>query len=189
MKEISYGKSACILLFSALGVFSYFLLLYHTELQERIPDIKISLIALSITIAVFNLFGFSLLVSSNWMATNYPLYYIDKSRMLWHYLLVAILLLLMNCTLFISLKWITSIGDPFVIRAKGAGLVIAVWFVEMIIFSLLLINYSMRYTLNLYKEKQRLEAESIQAKYTALQSQLNPHFLFNSLNTLIAEIE
>lgn len=41
MKEISYGKSACILLFSALGVFSYFLLLYHTELQERIPDIKI----------------------------------------------------------------------------------------------------------------------------------------------------
>lgn len=63
MKEISYGKSACILLFSALGVFSYFLLLYHTELQERIPDIKISLIALSITIAVFNLFGFSLLVS------------------------------------------------------------------------------------------------------------------------------
>ena len=154
MKEISYGKSACILLFSALGVFSYFLLLYHTELQERIPDIKISLIALSITIAVFNLFGFSLLVSSNWMATNYPLYYIDKSRMLWHYLLVAILLLLMNCTLFISLKWITSIGDPFVIRAKGAGLVIAVWFVEMIIFSLLLINYSMRYTLNLYKEKQ-----------------------------------
>ena len=46
----------------------------------------------------------------------------------------------------------------------------------------------MRYTLNLYKEKQRLEAESIQAKYTALQSQLNPHFLFNSLNTLIAEI-
>ena len=31
--------------------------------------------------------------------------------------------------LFISLKWITSIGDPFVIRAKGAGLVIAVWFV------------------------------------------------------------
>ena len=189
MKEISYGKSACILLFSALGVFTYFLLLYHTELQERIPDIKISLIALSITIAVFNLFGFSLLVSSHWMATNYPLYYIDKSRMLWHYLLVAILLLLMNCTLFISLKWITSIGDPFVIRAKGAGLVIAVWFVEMIIFSLLLINYSMRYTLNLYKEKQRLEAESIQAKYTALQSQLNPHFLFNSLNTLIAEIE
>ena len=71
MKEISYGKSACILLFSALGVFSYFLLLYHTELQERIPDIKISLIALSITIAVFNLFGFSLLVSSHWMATNY----------------------------------------------------------------------------------------------------------------------
>lgn len=29
----------------------------------------------------------------------------------------------------------------------------------------------------------------MQARYMALQSQLNPHFLFNSLNTLIAEIE
>ena len=114
MKEISYGKSACILLFSALGVFSYFLLLYHTELQERIPDIKISLIALSITIAVFNLFGFSLLVSSNWMATNYPLYYIDKSRMLWHYLLVAILLLLMSPVYLVEMdhKHWRSFRDP-----------------------------------------------------------------------------
>ena len=51
-----------------------------------------------------------------------------------------------------------SFRDP----GKRGRLVIAVWFVEMIIFSLLLINYSMRYTLNLYKEKQRLEAESIQ---------------------------
>ena len=31
--------------------------------------------------------------------------------------------------------------------------------------------------------------ENAQAKYTALQNQLNPHFLFNSLNTLIAEIK
>ena len=34
-----------------------------------------------------------------------------------------------------------------------------------------------------------LEESSIKAQYTALQNQLNPHFLFNSLNTLISEIE
>lgn len=34
-----------------------------------------------------------------------------------------------------------------------------------------------------------LQEENNVARYTALQSQLNPHFLFNSLNTLIAEIE
>ena len=35
----------------------------------------------------------------------------------------------------------------------------------------------------------KLEESSIKAQYTALQNQLNPHFLFNSLNTLISEIE
>ena len=34
-----------------------------------------------------------------------------------------------------------------------------------------------------------MQAENDTARYTALQNQLNPHFLFNSLNTLIAEIE
>lgn len=34
-----------------------------------------------------------------------------------------------------------------------------------------------------------LEESSVNAQYRALQNQLNPHFLFNSLNTLIAEIE
>lgn len=189
MSKLLYGKSAHILLFSALGVFSYFLLSFHTEVAERIQDPTVAVIALSVSVGIFNLFGFCLLVCSKWMATNYPLYYINHSRMLWHYSLVAILLFCVNCALFIMLKWLTGIGDPWAFRTKGIGLLAAVWFVEMIIFSLLLINHSMRYTLRLYKEKQRLEAESIQAKYAALQSQLNPHFLFNSLNTLIAEIE
>lgn len=35
----------------------------------------------------------------------------------------------------------------------------------------------------------QLQKENNAARYTALQNQLNPHFLFNSLNTLIAEIE
>ena len=48
----------------------------------------------------------------------------------------------------------------------------------------------------LHKECHRLQQKAAQlqkennaARYTALQNQLNPHFLFNSLNTLIAEIE
>ena len=39
------------------------------------------------------------------------------------------------------------------------------------------------------KKPMKLEESSIKAQYTALQNQLNPHFLFNSLNTLISEIE
>ena len=34
-----------------------------------------------------------------------------------------------------------------------------------------------------------MREENNKAQYVALQGQLNPHFLFNNLNTLIAEIE
>ena len=40
----------------------------------------------------------------------------------------------------------------------------------------------------LYKRNIYLKESSVEAQYQALQSQLNPHFLFNSLNTLISEI-
>lgn len=41
----------------------------------------------------------------------------------------------------------------------------------------------------LYEHAEKLEESSIKMQYIALQNQLNPHFLFNSLNTLIFEIE
>ena len=44
-------------------------------------------------------------------------------------------------------------------------------------------------TLRLRQRAAELQRENNTARYTALQQQLNPHFLFNSLNTLIAEIE
>lgn len=42
--------------------------------------------------------------------------------------------------------------------------------------------------LRLYRRSEILKESVLQAQYKALQSQLNPHFLFNSLNTLISEI-
>jgi len=38
-------------------------------------------------------------------------------------------------------------------------------------------------------EYERLQAESIQSKYEALKNQIDPHFLFNSLNTLNSLID
>ena len=43
--------------------------------------------------------------------------------------------------------------------------------------------------MKLQQEAAELQKENNTASYAALQNQLNPHFLFNSLNTLIAEIE
>ena len=43
--------------------------------------------------------------------------------------------------------------------------------------------------LRLQQHTAALQEENNTARYVALQNQVNPHFLFNSLNTLIAEIE
>ena len=53
---------------------------------------------------------------------------------------------------------------------------------------LLLANRSIRNALKLQQQAAALQKENNTARYTALQNQLNPHFLFNSLNTLISEI-
>ncbi|MEG1748103.1 MAG: histidine kinase, partial [Tannerellaceae bacterium] len=54
---------------------------------------------------------------------------------------------------------------------------------------LTMVNNFYRQMIALHQRAAQLEDNSIQAQYAALQSQLNPHFLFNSLNTLISEIE
>ena len=51
-----------------------------------------------------------------------------------------------------------------------------------ILISLLLYNLARRQQLNLEKEK--LQTENLMVRYEALENQLDPHFLFNSLNTL-----
>ena len=60
---------------------------------------------------------------------------------------------------------------------------------DLVGLGLLQANRSTQKALRLQQRAAVLQAENDTARYTALQNQLNPHFLFNSLNTLIAEIE
>lgn len=82
-----------------------------------------------------------------------------------------------------------GIPSPFIFTNGGGRILIVVWLVELVILGLLLANRSVQNTLKLQQEAAKLQKENNTARYTALQNQLNPHFLFNSLNTLIAEIE
>lgn len=54
--------------------------------------------------------------------------------------------------------------------------------IAAIVISILTFNVSRRLELKL--EKEQLETENILVKYEALENQMDPHFLFNSLNTL-----
>ncbi len=64
------------------------------------------------------------------------------------------------------------------------------WFISLIV---LLVFTSIIFIIRLRERRLQktalLEQESISAQFEALKSQINPHFLFNTLNTLIAVIE
>ncbi|MCW3807949.1 sensor histidine kinase [Plebeiibacterium marinum] len=69
------------------------------------------------------------------------------------------------------------------------NLVRMVGFLYMIIYVVLVIAGNYQKTLNYFLiENEKLKQEKILSDYKALQDQLNPHFLFNNLSTLIAII-
>lgn len=105
------------------------------------------------------------------------------------YISVMLLFLLLNYGLLVTAKLIGRADNPFTFQIGGVRILLVVWLVELVILGLLLANRSIKNALRLQQKAAQLQKENNTARYTALQNQLNPHFLFNSLNTLIAEIE
>lgn len=188
MKHVKTAITRHALLFTGLGVFSYLLLLYLNTPGENTPNIPASAGALAAAILLFNGLGFGLLSGSDWLTASYTRPTWNNARLWRRYLLVALALLAINCAIFFTLKWLAGSAHPFSLRARGIVILTAIWFVEMVILSLTIAARATRENFRLLREKEQLEAESLRARYSALQSQLNPHFLFNSLNTLVAEI-
>lgn len=174
-------------LFTSLGVFSAMLLRNHTSLQAS--SVEVYMYVLGWSVLIPNIIGFAVLISADWIAVHYPIYYLQRRRLWWHYALVACLLMLTNYATIVLMKYLGHVPKPFSMAGGGFFLIFFIWFVEMIIIGLLLFSKSISYSVSILKEKQKLEAETMAAKYNALQQQLNPHFLFNSLNVLIAEIQ
>lgn len=177
------------LLFSGLGVFSFFLLTNYTNLPEQVTNIIHSTGALVFVIAAFNFLGYFTLRISSWMNNLYARNLHKKWKIILTYLSVMSLFLLLNYSLLVTAKLMGGVQQPFVFQRGGIRILLIVWLVELVILGLLLANRSIQKTLKLQQQAAELQRENNIARYTALQNQLNPHFLFNSLNTLIAEIE
>ena len=163
------------LLFSGLGVFSFLLLANYTNLTPQVTNTIHTPGAFFFVVATFNILGYCTLRISSWM-----------NRL---YLSVMLLFLLMNYGLLVAAKLIGRAENPFTFQIGGIRILLVVWLVELVILGLLLANRSIKNALRLQQKAAQLQKENNAARYTALQNQLNPHFLFNSLNTLIAEIE
>ena len=99
------------------------------------------------------------------------------------YIGVMLLFLLLNYGLLVAAKLMGRAENPFTFQIGGIRILLVVWLVELVILGLL------QNALRLQQKAAQLQKENNAARYTALQNQLSPHFLFNSLNTLIAEIE
>lgn len=186
---MKWNKLTYILLFSGLGIFSYFLIINHTDFSPDSAQMVYSRGVFIFTILAFSLLGYCTVRMSEWMNKQYILSSVKKRKTKIVYTTVISLLLLLNYSLFVAAKILTDVEPVFNFSRSGWILLMVVWLVELVVIGLLLSNQILQANQQLQQEAAKLRTENIQAKYTALQNQLNPHFLFNSLNTLIAEIK
>lgn len=176
-------------LFSGLGIFSYLLLLNYSGFPPRIAEELYSFGACLFCIIAFNILGHFTIRISSWLNHNYALNIRNRWKIISIYLLVMLMFLLLNYGLLVAAKLLVGASHPFTFPNGGSFILIVVWLVELVILGLLLAFRAMQNLLRLQQHAAALQKENNTARYAALQNQVNPHFLFNSLNTLIAEIE
>lgn len=178
-----------ILLYSGLGCFSYFFLVRFADIPLRHQDRLLTPQAFVAVMLLFNGVGLGMRYIRLRLRSSYPAFLDNRRRMVLFLVLSALFLFALNYLLLVSVKLLLDIPHPFQLVYKGIRLLLITWLTELVIVSQSVSNRFYRDLLAAYRRTQQLEESALQARYMALQSQLNPHFLFNSLNTLIAEIE
>lgn len=184
-----YNRLFNTLLFSGLGCFSYLFLVTYADIPASNQHILTTPKAVLSVIVVFNILGMSIMYINTRIHNAYPTFLKDRKKLILYSVAIALLLFALNYLLLTSIKWITNLPDPFKVYWSGLRKLLSIWLVELILVSQIMINSFYRQLIILLKRNSELEESSAQAQYQALQNQLNPHFLFNSLNTLISEIE
>lgn len=186
--NIKLGPLIHITLFSGLGLFSYVLLVNYTNMTNQMMESLSSVGAVVFFVVAFNVLGYALIRLSSWINNQYH-YATQRWKIVAIYGAVALALLLLNYSLLVCAKLLVGAPSPLTLPNVGIRILVVVWLVELVIVGLLIAYQSMKNTLQLQHQAAELQQENNRANYNALQAQLNPHFLFNSLNTLIAEIE
>lgn len=184
---LRYTLYFCV--FSALGLLSHMLMVsfisYTPEGLSAITSTQVYVLI----IAAFNITGFMMLGIDEWIDKYQLLFSAQSARKWLVYSFLALLLFTVNYVLMLLAKnWIIN-QEAITYPYGGLRWLFIAWIIELIIMGLLLLNKSTRRALTIQQEASRLKDAYNQARYESLQSQLNPHFLFNNLNTLLSEIE
>lgn len=184
-----YNQLFNAFLFSGLACFSYLFLVLYSDFSPQHQHILISFWAFLLVVFVFNVIGFSIILINRWQKKSYLFLMRRRFQLLINCILIAGLLYLMNYLMLSIVKMLLEAPYPFALGKPGTRLLLMIWLVEMVIVSLSMTTNFYRQLIMLHDKANKLEESAIKAQYTALQNQINPHFLFNNLNTLISEIE
>lgn len=177
------------LLFTGLGLFAWLLLTGYTSLSPASEQVLKTPWGALFLVVLFNALGFLTLRISEWINAQYQLHSSRKWKIAIAYMGVFGMFFVVDYGFLVASKMLAGSQHPFTFPNGGMRMLVVVWLVELAVLGLLLANRAMAQTLRLRQQAEELQRENNTARYTALQQQLNPHFLFNSLNTLIAEIE
>ncbi len=159
-----------VFLFTIIGFFSYYFILFSTGWWQSF-DSERTMFDFGIGVVIsFNLLCGGILWFNSVINTHYPFAYQGVGRMFAFFILVAGLLFLYNYGIYALLLRILSDTAGLGMGRESWMQLALVSLIDLLVVCLVLLNRSL-------------------TELRALQTQLNPHFLFNSLNTLLSEIE
>ncbi len=193
-KENGYGLYSFlnVILFAALAEFAYVCVIFFTDVLKRSFEGDVFSFWVFIgNMVAFNVLCFFLLRLNIKLNSRYPFRYYSSLGMVLFFVLIGFTFYAYNYLLYVGT--VASSGDdglsPFFPTESIWFTLASITMSELVIMCLITLNQTARYTLKLYAESEELREVQARSEIQALQTQLNPHFLFNSLNTLVSEID
>ncbi len=170
------------ILFTLLLGFSFHYIIYKVILN----DVDYGFEGVIFSMAVFFTFTESILLFDKIIAIKFPWHTSIKKRIIALFIFAVVFFFTANIYIpKIEKNFIKGIVDD----SEKYNLILLIGFLYLIIYVIIIIARNLHESLNFFiYENEKLKQDKIISDYKALQDQLNPHFLFNNLSTLIAII-
>lgn len=148
-----------------------------------------TIISYLLSAIIFNVIGFTLLIVNKALGKKIADNNLSKKIIIPIYISIFLGLFILNWAFISFAKILAGFDHPFNMQINGWMVCLVLWFIETSVIGLL---FAYNYTtclMQLQKDAMIMKQEYDKAKFQALQEQLSPHFLFNSLNILVSQIE
>lgn len=145
-----------VLLYACMGCFSYFFLVHYADIPVRLQDRLMTFHTFLAVIVSFCGVVLSMRYINERLLTYYP-YFLRNKRMLSAGLIAAaVILLLSNYLLLVSVKALAGVASPFHLQRSGLTVILLVWLVELVIVGQFILNRFYVDVVRLYKRAEEL---------------------------------